>query len=184
MKFFLCLLFFSFSVQASYPNLDFESRGDGWGFGFGFGTQTGYNHVSALDIKTPRLFEMGPFNGALVFSVESKEISGFNESTLPLHILFDLSYRPYRETIKAYFRFGAGSVLVSNPILFHQDQFFNVQGQWGVEVVTMKTQGGDYGTFFIQAVLNAPGIRNPPLNAPDIYSGTSIIVGLRTYLSL
>ncbi len=182
MKLILLILLISTQAFASYPTLDFENRGDGWAFGVGFGTEAAYRSISALDIKSPRLFVAGPLNVALVFSFESKELLAADRGTTPLHLLFDFSYRPYKEIVKAYFRLGAGSVIVSDQALFPDNEFFNVQAIWGVEIITMRTDGGSYGTFFIQTALNAPAIRTPPLNHPDIYDGISIIVGLRTYL--
>lgn len=154
---------------------------DGWALGIGFGTANLYKSVSSLDIKTPRLFTWGPTNIALVLNVEDKQIAAINTSTLPIHLLFDFSYSPYKDVVKTYFRLGAGNIMVDDKAVHASSNLFNVQFQLGFEVITIRAPNGAYGTAFAQAMVNATGVGTQNIAMPDVFSGNSVIIGFRTY---
>lgn len=156
-------------------------QADGWALGIGFGTESAYKSNTSVDVKTPRLFAWGPANVALVLNIEDKEVAMLEKSVLPVHLLFDFSYAPYKDIVKTYFRLGAGSILVDDKKIHSETSIFNVQFQLGFEVIAVRSPTGAYGVGFVQAMVNAAGIRTPPIGTPDLFGGTTTIVGFRTY---
>ncbi len=180
---FVTTLFLSFPLSAAQSPIVTHKGSPSWAFGVGFGVESLYKTVSVIEVKTPRLFQWGHSNVALVLSMESKNLAAnMNKGISPIHMLFDFSYEPFREIVKSYFRLGGGSVLVSDEtILVGQEQFFNFQVQLGAEVITFQGHDSSHGAFFVQVMLNSAAIRQPPIGGLDIFGGNSIVAGVRTY---
>lgn len=156
---------------------------DPWAFGVGFGTESNFDSVSLLEIKTPTLFSFlkGTNKIALVLSYETKEISGLDKDITPIHLLVELSGPAYRDFVRSYIRLGGGSVLVDDTTIYPASNFFNVQFQVGADFITSMSETGMASSFYIQAMVNSPAIRNPPLGSPEVFDGTSMVVGFRMY---
>ena len=185
LKFLFCLCFLTAPCLFASPNLVEAPQQVNWAFGVGWGTQTDFDSVAVFEIKTPTLFTFlgGRNRISLVMSYENKNVSGaYDGEITPIHLLFELTGVPYKDIVRSYIRLGGGSVLVDDPVLFPKSNFFNVQVQLGVDLVTGRSEGGLSSSFFMQAMANSPAIRNPPLNNyPDIYDGVSIVAGIRAY---
>lgn len=157
---------------------------ESWGFGVGWGTESSYDSVTVFEVRTPSLFTFnhGLSRVNLVLSYENKEVSQTNKNTTPLHLLFELTSAPYKDLVRSYLRLGGGTVLVDDDTLFHDSNFFNVQAQLGVDLVTGVVENGMSSSFFVQAMLNSAAIRDPALDGfPNIYDGISVVGGLRAY---
>jgi hypothetical protein len=157
------------------------SHRDGWALGLGFGSESDYDSVNIIEVKSPTLIGFSNSNLAVVLSGEIKEISGSNSAVTPIHLLLDLTYVPYKDIVKSYMRVGGGAVFVDDKALFSESSFFNFQVQFGVELITVWLDTDSYSTFFAQSMINLPGIRSPQLNGTDIFDGTAIILGIRNY---
>ena len=188
MRYLVLLIFlFSQNLFADHTANHFEwKKSEGWALGVGLGVENDFDNATVLDIKTPTLFSVGESRYALLLSIESKDVGGaFNEedySIVPIHLMIDWSTPTYKDLIRTYMRLGAGTVLVNEEALYPQDQFFNVQFQLGVEVVAAGGPNG-FGVFFMQAMANVPGIRNPPVTGggSEIFDGTTLSLGYRLY---
>lgn len=177
------LSLFCVSAQATQPTILPNKEENSWALGVGFGTEANYRSVSAIELKAPTLFWIGSSQVTLVLSVESKTLASSSEQDiLPIHLMVDLTQPIFRNLARTYIRLGGGTTLVNDSVLLPgQDQFFNLQAQVGGELLVAQGADNSYGALFVQAMLNAAAIRQPPLAGADIYSGTSLLLGLRTY---
>ena len=172
---FVSVFLVSIFSQASVSLIS-EAPANPWAFGAGFGTENSYDSVSLLEIRTPILFSFAreTNNVALVLSYETKELSGIDKLITPIHLLVELTTLAYKDMVRSYVRIGGGSVLIDDTAIYPASNFFNLQIQFGMDVITGLSEGGFGSSFFIQAMLNSPAIRNPPLgyatlepHAPD-----------------
>ncbi len=184
MKLFLGLLILlsSLGAQASFSPIAMP-KSNPWAFGVGFGTESNYDSVSLLEIKTPTLFTFfqGTNHVSLVLSYETKEISFLDRDITPIHLLIELTGPRFQDIVRSYVRLGGGSVLIDDSVIYPASNFFNVQFQLGVDVITGMSATGVGSSFFLQAMLNSPAIRNPPLGSAEIYDGTTMLAGFRMY---
>ena len=177
------MVFFLSSTAFASGNILPMPKAEPWAFGVGFGTESNYDNVTLLEIKSPTLFSFfgGTNQVALVLSYETKEISQIDKDITPIHLLIELTTVRYKDLVRSYVRLGGGSVLVDDTTVFPASNFFNLQFQIGADIATGFSEVGVGSSFFVQAMLNSPGITNPPTNGLEVFDGTTMLVGLRMY---
>ncbi len=184
MKFFILTsaIFFSLSSFASLTPMTIP-KPNPWALGVGFGTESDYDSVTLLELKSPSLISIlrGTNDLSLVLTIETKEITGIDKDIIPIHLLVEMSGPAYKDLVRSYVRLGGGAVLIDDTTIYPASSFFNVQFQLGLDVITGMTPSGMGSSFFVQAMVNSPAIRNPPLGYVEIYDGTTLLVGFRMY---